>query len=166
MNTYLLIIVIICALVSTLYTILHYKTKLHRERTKLSIKESLELTSIPVITLYNDNKPFNFLLDTGSSESHIRSDIADKINGEVHDCAYSYIGSSGGDADASGILETNLCHKGISFKATLIVNSNLNEAFDEVEKTRGVHIDGLLGSDFFKRHRYILDFAELVAYYK
>ena len=166
MNTYLLIIIIICALTITSGTIWHYRTKLYKERSKLSIKESLELTNIPIITLYNNDKPFNFLLDTGSSDSHIRSDVANKLKGETQDYEYSYIGSSGGDAGASGILKTELSHRSKSFRVSLIVNSNLNEAFDGVEKTRGVHIDGLLGNDFFKRHRYILDFVELVAYYK
>ena len=108
MNTYLLIIIIICALTITSGTIWHYRTKLYKERSKLSIKESLELTNIPIITLYNNDKPFNFLLDTGSSESHIRSDVANKLKGETQDYEYSYIGSSGGDAGASGILKTEL----------------------------------------------------------
>lgn len=162
---YLLITFVILTLIFVLGIVIHYRNKLHREKTKLSIKESLELTNIPIITLHNNGKPFNFLLDTGSSESHIRSDVSNLLTGEVYNCDYSYIGSCGG-ADASETLETVLYHKDMAFKATLIVNSSLNEAFKGVENSRGVHIDGLLGSDFFKRHRYVLDFAELVAYYK
>lgn len=120
---------------------------------------------MPVITLYNNDRPFNFLLDTGSSESHIRSDVVEKLDGESYDYEYSYMGSAG-EANTSRVIETYLHHKDMPFRATLIVNSNLNDSFKEIEKTRGVHIDGLLGSDFFKRHRYVLDFAELVAYYK
>ena len=164
-NIYLLIIIILCVPIIVLGIVCHYRIKLHRERTKLSIKESLELTNIPVITLYNNDKPFNFLLDTGSSESHIRSDVVEKIDGEPYDYEYSYMGSAG-EANTSRVIETYLHHKNMPFRATLIVNSNLNDSFKEIEKTRGVHIDGLLGSDFFKRHRYVLDFAELVAYYK
>ena len=44
--------------------------------------------------------------------------------------------------------------------------TDLDGAFDIIKKENGVQIHGILGSKFFEKYKYILDFKELIAYIK
>ena len=44
--------------------------------------------------------------------------------------------------------------------------ADLDEAFSVVKQESGVQIHGILGSKFFERYKYVLDFKELIAYIK
>ena len=46
---------------------------------KISFKEALDLCDLPVITLYQNGKRYNFLLDTGSNRSHISVEYIDEL---------------------------------------------------------------------------------------
>ena len=41
------------------------------DTTTISFKEAMDLVELPIITFYNCNTKLNFLLDTGSNNSHI-----------------------------------------------------------------------------------------------
>ena len=42
----------------------------------------------------------------------------------------------------------------------------MKEAFGNIKKETGVTIHGILGSDFFTRYKYVLDFDKLIFYKK
>ena len=44
--------------------------------------------------------------------------------------------------------------------------SDLDEAFGAIKAETGVQIHGILGSKFFAKYKYILDFDSLIAYSK
>ena len=44
--------------------------------------------------------------------------------------------------------------------------ADLNKAFNAVKQETGVQIHGILGSRFFEKYQYVLDFKELAAYIK
>ena len=44
--------------------------------------------------------------------------------------------------------------------------SDLNESFGAIKAETGVQIHGILGSKFFAKYKYILDFESLIAYSK
>ena len=52
---------------------------------KMSFKESMDLAEMPVVTFYQGDKKFNFLLDTGSNYSHISKEAAKSIKGTMID---------------------------------------------------------------------------------
>jgi hypothetical protein len=41
---------------------------------------------------------------------------------------------------------------------------DMADAFNEVKSNSGVTIHGILGSDFFQKYKYVINFNELVAY--
>ena len=51
----------------------------------MSFMESMNLTELPVVTFYQEDKKFNFLLDTGSSDCIIDSNILDQIEHQEYD---------------------------------------------------------------------------------
>ena len=52
-----------------------------------------------------------------------------------------------------------------TFEVQLNIN-NMSEAFGFIKKESGVQIHGILGSLFFQKYKYILDFDSLKAYIK
>ena len=143
----------------------HFNTKLEKERGKISIKESMDLAQIPIVTFSEGDTKLNFLLDTGGSHSHISKSAAKLLLGTPVDTDYSYTTSTGSDS-ISQIVYSVLKYKDEEFKVSLLVNEGLDASFEEVKSSCGVMLHGILGSDFLREHKYILDFAELVAYHK
>lgn len=153
------------ALLIVIITIIYCRNKLIKEKTKISIKESLELTQLPIITLYEGNNKLNFLLDSGSSHSHISKVIVDKLSGDKASTDYSFVTAAGGSSN-SEVIKCNLKYKEETFIVDLFINEGLAAAFETIKKECGVSLHGILGTDFLKDHKYILDFAEFVAYHK
>ena len=59
-----------------------YKNK-RRDQTKISFKEGLDLTELPIVTFKQGDKKLHFLLDTGSNISYINSEVIKDL--EVED---------------------------------------------------------------------------------
>lgn len=126
----------------------------------MEFKTSMELSGLPIITFYQGNKAYNFLLDTGSNVSYvnIKSDIKVFDTGEKN----VFMGSSGEDKPCV-IAQLVLYRNEIKYEHTVHA-ADLNLAFTEVKKEYGITITGILGNDFFTKYKYCLDFKELVAY--
>lgn len=154
----LLLIFIIVA-----YVIYSYNKELTRNKRKMSFKESLDLAELPVVTFYQDNKKFNFLLDSGSNYSHIDENTAKSINGEIIASPLKITGL--GEASSDSICRTVLTYKDKKFKVDLHISEMFN-TFENIKKETGVQIHGILGNKFFQRYKYVLDFEELCAYVK
>lgn len=131
---------------------------------KISFKESMDLADLPVITMYQGENKFNFLLDTGSNDSFISKTTSRKLKGAYSKIECSITGM--GNDVASRCCITTLQYKDISFECEFVVSPALNEAFETIKKESGVSIHGILGTKFLQKYRYILDFNELVAYKK
>lgn len=132
---------------------------------KMSFREAMDLTDLPIVTFYQGDEKFNFLLDTGSTYSHISSSAAQRLKGEKKELAVSII-AVGGNRGSTSALATQLVYKNKSYDVTLCVGEHLDDAFEAVKKENGVQIHGIIGNDFLNHHNYILDFEKLVAYSK
>lgn len=145
----------------------YYNEQLFKEKSKISIKESLDLLEIPVITLENNNKKFNFILDSGSSNSHISptasKDILYNKKGTIN---YSANSANGTITNKSKVLNVDLMYKKDIFNINLIVTENLELSFKDIMDDNKIQLHGIIGSDFLIKHKYILDFADKVAYHK
>lgn len=145
----------------------YYNEQLFKEKSKISIKEALDLLEIPVITLENNNKKFNFILDSGSSNSHISptasKDILYNKKGTIN---YSANSANGTITNKSKVLNVDLMYKKDIFNINLIVTENLELSFKDIMNDNKIQLHGIIGSDFLIKHKYILDFADKVAYHK
>lgn len=136
----------------------------NKNNSQISFKESMDLVEMPIVTFNNANKKLNFLLDTGSNLSYINDSIIDdlehiKIN-EVSDV----IGIEGNKV-TNQLCNMTITYKGHTFKEKFSIAS-LDNAFNIIKQESGVQIHGILGSKFFERYKYILDFKDLIAYIK
>lgn len=135
-----------------------------RTNRRISFKESMDLVELPVITFYNKDKKLNFLLDTGSNISYINNSILKDISIEDTSKEIKVIGIEGNPINTK-ICKIVITYKDITFTEEFSI-ANLNDAFDIVKQESGVQIHGILGSKFFEKYKYIIDFKTLAAYTK
>lgn len=134
----------------------------NRNREYISFKESMDLTDLPVITLYNNGKKFNFLLDTGATISVIDSNILDKFNHSKIESTGVLLGMEGNKINVS-YVRASLEYKDKTYEEDFQV-VDMSASFGEVKAESGVTLSGILGNSFFKKYQYILDFNSLIAY--
>lgn len=135
-------------------------------RITMSFKESMDLTSLPVVTFKVGETKLNFLLDTGSNTSYINRKSYELL-GEYAKEIKAFTNTVGVD----GIKhKANLCTISFTYKDKKYTDIfgilDLDSAFDGIKNESGVQIHGILGSKFFEKYRYILDFSSLIAYIK
>ena len=131
---------------------------------KISFKEAIDLVNMPIVTFQNCGTKLNFVLDTGASSSVIDSDILENCK---------YINRNKG-ANLSGIdgkfNKFPMILMKISYKNKIyleeFVAADIKKAKDNIKKESGITIHGFLGTSFFTRYKYILDYDELIAYSK
>ena len=67
-------------------------------------------------------------------------------------------------------VSNQFCKMSVAYKNQVFEEefsiADLDEAFGVVKQESGVQIHGILGSKFFERYKYVLDFKELIAYIK
>ena len=135
-----------------------------RNNSKISFKEAMDLVELPVVTFYNGDTKLNFLLDTGSNVSYINNSIIPFLAHEKIGKEMNTIGIEGNKV-SNQFCKMSVTYKNQVFEEEFSI-ANLDEAFDVVKQESGVQIHGILGSKFFEKYKYILDFKELTAYIK
>lgn len=135
-----------------------------KNKSKISFKESMDLTELPVITFMSDNTKLNFLLDTGSNDSFINESVVKSLNCKMLNTVSEVIGIEGKK------IKNNNCELQIKYKDyefnTQFNIINLDESFNLIKQESGVQIHGILGSLFFQKYKYVIDFESLIAYTK
>lgn len=152
------ILLIIIAVISNKFI----KYKEFQEK-KISFFESLKLCGLPVITLTSNDVDVNFLLDTGANKSFIDINVVN----DLMSCKIE-----GKNAYVSGIndskSETELYDIVLSYKNILFENKfhafDFSKSFGKVDKMYGVKINGIIGSDFLNKYKYVIDYKGHIAY--
>ena len=135
-----------------------------KNKSKISFKESMDLTELPVITFVNNNVKLNFLLDTGSNNSFINKSILNMLDYKELNGASNIIGFEGNKIENS-ICEMKIGYKDYVFDTTFNI-ADLDASFNVIKQEDGVQLHGILGSLFFQKYKYVLDFQSLIAYMK
>lgn len=130
----------------------------------MSFKAGFDLTDMPIVTLYQGDKKFNFLLDTGSTDSIIDSNILKDIDHKTKNLAASLFGMEGNKVEVQ-MCEITLYFNDQGYTYDYLIN-DMSQAFENIKEATGVNLHGIIGSKFFNKFKYVLDFAELIAYSK
>lgn len=135
-----------------------------KQSDSISFKQGFDLTELPVVTLYQGEKKFNFLLDTGSNSSIIDSNCLEQIEHTPIESEVTLFGLEG------NIKDVDACQITLSYKdkdyAYYYLVSDMKKPFSQIKQETGVNLHGLLGAKFFNTFKYVLDFDELIAYSK
>lgn len=130
----------------------------------MSFREAMDLTNLPIVTFYQGDKKFNFLLDTGATLSVINQAALESITHTTTNETGELYGVDGVKREVS-YASINLAYKNKDYTEEFQV-LDMQEAIDQVKAESGVNMVGIIGSEFFRKYKYILDFDELVAYSK
>lgn len=124
--------------------------------------------NLPIIALSNNGNVLNFLIDSGSNISHICSEYFDDLKANV-------IGTFKNDTvEGLGAVNTGItmCNtvlediNGNEYSVNLSVSDQLSVVSKSIEESTGIKIHGLLGTDFLRVFKYIVDFESLRVYTK
>lgn len=133
-----------------------------KNKSKISFKEAMDLVELPIITFNNKGQKLNFLLDTGSNVSYINSSVLPSLEYQMLDKEVFTFGVEGNK------VMNQFCSMDISYRKQTFNEefsiSDLNDAFNIIKQEDGVQLHGILGSKFFEKYRYVLDFKDLIAY--
>lgn len=130
----------------------------------MSFREAMDLTNLPIVTFYQGDKKFNFLLDTGATLSVINQAALESITHTTTNETGELYGVDGVKREVS-YASINLTYKNKDYTEEFQV-LDMQEAIDQVKAESGVNMVGIIGSEFFRKYKYVLDFDELIAYSK
>lgn len=133
-----------------------------KKSSEISFREAMDLAELPVITFYNGDKKINFLLDTGSNISYLNESIVSSLVTESTGEVSNIIGIEGNKVSCK-ICKMIIRRKNQEFEEEFSI-ADLDKAFSIVKKESGVQIHGILGSRFFEKYKYVLDFKDYIAY--
>lgn len=165
MDKVLLIITSVIATVvmgAILFVIIQQRRRIRIMKRNISFVETLNLTGFPVISFKNNGKIINMILDTGSNSSIIDSTICKELEHTPINAESNVFGLSGTSIEG-GCSELPITYKNRVYTVTCIT-MDMSATFKKMKEHFGITIHGILGTDFFRKYQYILDFNEMVAY--
>lgn len=142
--------------------IIHKFLNIHPDA--MSFQNSMDLAELPVVTFRQGDKKINFLLDTGSNNCVIDSNILKSIDHKMLDVETNILGLEG-NTQKTGVCTIKMSYKDKEYEYPYVIQ-DMSAAFDSIKKDTGVTVNGMLGSKFFNEFKYVLDFDELIAYSK
>lgn len=159
-----MVVIIICViiLIITAAIITGILAGIKKKNSEISFREAMDLAELPVITFYNGDRKINFLLDTGSNISYLNKSIVSSLVVESTGEESNIIGIEGNKVNCK-ICKMIIKRKNQEFEEEFSI-ADLNKAFRIVKEESGVQIHGILGSRFFEKYKYVLDFKDYVAY--
>lgn len=130
----------------------------------ISFRESLDLSGLPVITFNQGKKKFNFLFDTGATNSVINSTVLENLKYTTIDNCQCEVYGMEGNVQHVNMVTINF-KRDIEFSDDFQV-VDLSSAFDSVKAETGVTISGILGNTFFQKYKYVIDYEQMIVYPK
>lgn len=159
-----MVVIIICViiLIITAAIITGILAGIKKKNSEISFREAMDLVELPVITFYNGDRKINFLLDTGSNISYLNKSVVSSLVVESTGEESNIIGIEGNKVNCK-ICKMIIRRKNQEFEEEFSI-ADLDKAFRIVREESGVQIHGILGSRFFEKYKYTLDFKDYIAY--
>ena len=121
-------------------------------------------TGLPLIIVEVFNQELCFLLDTGSNRNIIDLRIYNHFNDRLPmQTSTGSLLSLGGNTGESMEIEIPFVFEQISYCETFLCTGKI-DSFDEIKIESGLQIHGILGSQFFVKHDWIIDFEKQTVY--
>ena len=130
----------------------------------MSFKEVFDLVGFPIITFMNNGKKYHFLFDTGSNNNVINSSLIKELKCEKASTSGFLSGLDG--------ISHEVEHYNITFSYKnqeypfVYIAKDLDETFRLFKKDFGVQLSGMIGTGFFAKYQYVIDFKDFIAYSK
>lgn len=135
---------------------------MYKRRGVYSFKDILEKTDLPIMTFTQNGKQLNFILDTGCSYCLINKNVVDNFEHTKTNAQTETVGIDG-IVHKTPIISLDFEYDGIQFNHFFVL-SDLEDSARELKQATGIEVHGLIGSAFFKKYNYILDYENCIVY--
>lgn len=159
-----MIVGILLIVISLIIIFVAAKRHITKDHSTVSFQEAMDLVDLPIITVQNNNTKINLLLDTGSNSSYISPGILNLLKYDEIDLTNTTVGFGGASTHSKG-CNMKIKYKKLTFEDTFIIMQS-DDVFTAIKQECGVQVHGILGSKFFDRYSYVIDFSDLTAYIK
>lgn len=131
----------------------------------MSFMESMNLVGLPIVTFFQGDNRFNFILDTGSNKSIIDKNILPMLKHSeiIYDKDNSLLGMDGINHNP-GVCAISFYYKEKEYFYDGYLVQDMSGVFKSIKEDSGITLHGLLGAQFFNKFKYVLDFNKLIAY--
>lgn len=138
-------------------------TKIVRIKKKhiMDFKAAVDLVGLPIVTFYQGDKKYHFILDTGSNVSMIDS-YSDIVRKNVQGSDIS-MGTCGKVEVTKADLELYY-NKQKYVLHDVRVSPYVKATLDDIKEYCNMTITGLIGGDFLNKYNYCIDYKDFVAY--
>lgn len=159
-----MVVGILLIVISLIIISIAVKRHITKGNSTVSFQEAMDLVDLPIITVQNNNTKINLLLDTGSNSSYISPGILNLLKYDEIDLTNTTVGFGGSSTHSKG-CNMKIKYKKLTFEDTFIIMQS-DDVFTAIKQECGVQVHGILGSKFFDRYSYVIDFSDLTAYIK
>lgn len=160
------ILFIICVTLFVALFVTFFEDLKRSNRKRISFKEAMDLTELPVVTFIGKGRKLNFLIDTGANNSILNESIVNKMKLKCEEFEGVETNTAGGNINLNKVTNLTIKFDDKREYDECFLVSNMDEAFNSVKEETGVMIHGILGSNFFAKNKYIIDFDSLALYVK
>lgn len=130
----------------------------------IDFQQGLDLTGVPVCTFRQGSKSINLMLDTGASKNLIDKRILKDLDYKMLLGQDTMMDVNGNETVCMGIhMDINFMKE--NYSSDFMV-CDMSRTFEDIKKSTGVTIHGILGSGFFRKYRSVLDFGTLKIHLK
>ena len=158
-------VVVISCILLVIPALIVIISKIHRQKDNFSFKNAFKLTGLPILIFEQDETDLIFILDTGSSVCVLDESSISKLKDFKYlDREDNLVDVNGGKVKRRYGLFKFKCDN-IDFENEFLI-SDLTNIRESVKEDSGVSIDGIVGSDFFSKYQYIIDFNKYIAFSK
>ena len=131
----------------------------------VSFKKGFVSPNMPIITLYQNSKEFNFLIDTGSNRNMLNSETIEDLEYQLLNTDNNAVQGIDGGINKVQECKATFSYGDKKFCYNYLI-SNLKAVFDGIKDEHGIKLHGMIGSEFLHDQQYVLDFQHLIAYSK
>ena len=125
----------------------------------VDFSKSYNSKGLPIIPMTINGEEKFFLLDSGANGNHLNKKYFDTLNVVGSSESHEIQGHSG--SSKAQLFEGDICSNGYEFEDVQFYVMDIS-TFNEHDY--GCDIVGILGSPFFNKYKWIIDFDELVVW--
>lgn len=131
-------------------------------------QDHMKKGGLPVIPLKFNGLTYNFLIDSGANINVLDRRVFEEVNKDktISLREGTTITTGGGVSEEVGQkADITFKYKNRKFEEIFDI-LDVSVAFDNIQLVDGVTLHGILGTHFFNKHRWILDFENMVVWIK
>lgn len=127
----------------------------------ISFEENYVKCGLPIITLYNDSFPLNFIVDTGCTTCILTKGALKYLHYTDSKKYDNKIIAAGDNVDVQKVVNLTL-NDGCRCLTADFAVMDMDSQFEEIEKTDKVTVHGIVGGPFIEGLQMVIDYKKLV----